>query len=419
MRSLFLQDVKNITMILTRILIFLFFPTMFIGCKSEKPPVNEVPKQKIEKPLPFIENFKKFIAESYRDSLYPGGAIVIVKDTTTLLKIELGMKQANTSDSINDQTIFRLASVSKGFAAVLTSIFVQNHKLSWDDKVLKYLPSFKLHDSISTHKLTIRNLLSQTTGLPTHTYTNMIEDGVPYSVLRDKLQDVPLITPVGTAHSYQNVIYSVIGDILEKVSGKPYDTLLNEMIFKPLHMKNASASYADIENSPNVALPHVIRYGKPEPVKNTPEYYTVLPAAGINASISDMEKWLKALIGDDPQILSPEMLKEVFKPEVETPKVRRYHFMHWLSVRKTYYAMGFRVLNFGGDTIIYHAGYVRGYNSEIAFSTSEKVGIVILSNAPGAFISNMVPTFFSEYFTWKEHTETKKAGTNPLCINNF
>jgi beta-lactamase class C len=358
----------------------------------------------------FVSEFEKYIETIKNDTSYPGAAIVIVKDSSVVFLKGLGVKKVGTTDSVTIHTVFRLASVSKGFASVLAGIFVQRGLLHWDDPVIKYLPGFRLNNPEYTKMLTVRNLLNQTTGLPTHTYTNLIEEGIAYSLLRDKLADVPLTAPPGTVHSYQNVAYSIIADILEKISGKSYSTLIKEEIFNPLKMNDASTSLRDLENSPDHAIPHINTRKGYIPLKNTDEYYMVLPAAGVNASIADMGEWLKALLGNSPDVLSPSMLKEVFAPSIVTPRRRKYFFMRWLPIRKTYYGMGWRVLNYNGDTVAYHGGYVKGFRAEIALSPAHKVGIVILSNAPGKFINNAIPTFFNLYYEYKEAEENKKSG---------
>jgi beta-lactamase class C len=166
-----------------------------------------------------------------------------------------------------------------------------------------------------------------------------------------------------------------------------------------------------LEHGSNVALPHYKRSDSTfYAFRNTPEYYTVLPAAGVNASISDMAKWLLALLGNNQDVISTATLNELFKPEVQVPRRRKYHFFKWKSIRETYYAMGLRVLSYGGETVIYHGGFVNGYRSEIGFCPSQKIGIVVLCNASGKLVNESVPVFFDAYFNHQPKPETKKAG---------
>lgn len=390
------------------------------SCKS-KPQIVEVRILHANKELavssaqiPYVQEYEKFALETIKETHQPGAAIAIVKGSEVLYLKGMGVKSVGTTDSVDIHTVFRIASVSKGFAAILTGILVQEKKIEWDDKVIKYLPAFALKDTFSTHHITIRHILSHTSGLPIHTFTNLIESRVPYETLRDNLRYVSPVAPLGKEYGYQNVVYSLIGDIIKKVTGKPYNEVLKEKVFTPLQMTDASASFESLDEGSNVALPHLKRSDSTfYAFRNTPEYYSVLPAAGVNASISDMAKWLMALLGNNPEVITKETLKELFKREVQVPRRRKYHFFRWRSIRETYYAMGWRVLNYGGETVIYHGGFVNGYRSEIGFCPSQKIGIVVLCNASGKLVNESIPTFFDDYFNHQHNLEIKKAVITP------
>jgi beta-lactamase class C len=130
-------------------------------------------------------------------------------------------------------------------------------------------------------------------------------------------------------------------------------------------------------------------------IKNT--YYNVAPAGGINASISDMAEWLKALLGSQKNFIENKTLDEIFTPTVKA-KSKNRNFRRWIEPANSYYALGWRVLNFKNDTLLYHGGYVNGYRSEIALNRKNKIGICVLSNAPGSLVDNSVPYFFHLYF---------------------
>lgn len=372
---------------------------------NEQKPVEEVP---------YVTEFDKYVKNNVNDTITPGAAVAIIKDGEILLCKGYGIKQTHSIDSVDEHTVFRIASVSKGFASVLAGTLVQEGLLSWDDHVIKYLPDFKLKDKKNTDSLTIRHILSQTTGLPGHTYTNMIEANVPYADLRKKLSEVNPIAPVGTVYSYQNVIYSVIADILEKATGKTYETLLKEKLFTPLGLIDASASFEGFQNSKNRAYPHVRSWGMLKESKTTSEYYSVLPAAGVNASISDMAQWLKALMGYRSDVLHADVLKEIFTPQIQATRRRSRHYAKWVKVKGTYYGLGWRIINFGNDTLIYHGGFINGFRCEVAFDPIDKVGIAILSNGPGAFVNEAIPYFFNLFYENRNKEAMKQAGANAL-----
>jgi beta-lactamase class C len=331
----------------------------------------------------------------------PGVAVAIVQDTSIVYLKAFGVKQVGTDDPVNVHTVFRLASVSKCFAPVLTGLLVEDGKLSWNDKVIKYIPDFSLKSKTYTDSLTIKHVLSHTTGLPYHTYTNLVEEGMELKSMLALLRDVNLTGKPGTIYSYQNVAYSLIAEVVKAATGKTYEALMTEKVFRPLKMNDASMSYADILLNQNVARPHLLwRKGwKVTSINDT--YYNVAPAGGVNASISDMAQYLKVLLAPPKNYIHTETLNNIFSPVVKAQSKNR-NFRRWIEQADAYYALGWRVLNFKNDTLLYHGGYVNGYRSEVALNRKNKIGICVLSNGPGALVDNSVPYFFHLYFNKRD-----------------
>jgi beta-lactamase class C len=128
----------------------------------------------------------------------------------------------------------------------------------------------------------------------------------------------------------------------------------------------------------------------------SPLYYNSAAAGGVNASISDMGEWLKLLLGHQPQVVADSTLDKVFTPIIKTGKERRI-FPHWIGRDDASYALGWRVLQHGSDTIVYHGGYVNGFRSEIAFNRRDDVGICVLFNASSDLSSACIPAFFNRW----------------------
>lgn len=368
--------------------------------KSEQK--NGLALTKSEKTYPYVQEFENFVNSTMAETGIPGAAVAIIKDNEVLLLKGYGVKAFGSTDSVNTHTVFRIASVSKGFASMLAGILEQDHLFKWDDYIQKYLPDFSLKNPVSASGLTIRHILSHTSGLPLHTFTNMIEEDVPYAKLREKLATIDCIAPVGSVYSYQNVIYSLIGDVAQNVTHKPYADLLEEKIFSPLGMADASATYKDLLATNDLALPHARRRSNTYAIlKNTHHYYSVAPAAGVNASISDMAQWLQALVGNREDVISAATLHDLFSPAIKTPKLRKYCFFRWPDLKSASYGLGWRVLDVKGETVAYHGGHVRGYRAEVAVYPKDKVAIAILVNASGKLANDGVGVFLEKYFEYK------------------
>jgi beta-lactamase class C len=211
------------------------------------------------------------------------------------------------------------------------------------------------------------------------------------------LRNIDLIAKPGEIYSYQNVAFSLIGEVIESATGKAYQEMMAERIFKPLNMQDASMSYNDILLNKNVARPHLLwRKGwRVTSINDT--YYNVPAAGGINASISDMAEFIKVLLGTRKYFIKDETLEDIFAPAVKA-KSKNRNFRRWIDRADAYYALGWRVLDFKSDTLLYHGGYVNGYRSELAIDRKNKIGICVLCNGPGKLVNNSVPYFFSLYF---------------------
>jgi beta-lactamase class C len=338
----------------------------------------------------------------------PGAAVAIVKDSTIVYLKGFGVKEIGTRDSVDVHTVFRLASVSKPFASFLTGILVQDSMMRWDDPISTYVPDFHLSSPEETLKLSVRNVLSHTTGLPFHAYTNLVEEGLPLSEMLTRLGEVPLSNKVGQEYSYQNVAYSLVGEAIKSATGKSYEEWMIEKVFGPLSMKTASIDYFSMMTNTNIAKPHMPRKGGWRKVSINNTYYNVSPAGGVNASISDMAQWMIALLGNREDVIGKETLQTMYTPVIRAPsKNRNYGRMQRL--RESFYGLGWRILHYPKDTLVYHGGFVNGYRSEVAVNQRDNVAICILANSPGELPDTGIPIFFSIYQQYRDRIREWEA----------
>lgn len=374
---------------------FLFFYFSYNAPQTKAEPAEKIPNPYLRK---VIDEFDLYLQKAWKQGEFPGAGVAIVKDGVVVYAKGLGFRNVKTKVPVDEHTVFRLASVSKSFAAVLTGILVAEGELEWEDKVKNYLPDFKLKDQAQSQRVQLHHLLSHTTGLPYHTYTNLVEAGLTTEEILPQLSSVDLIGEEGAIYSYQNAAYSLIAPVIEAKTKVPYENLLTEKIFAPLDMKNASYSFEAITKNNNVAQPYRKSGKKWLRSKISKKYYNSIPAGGLNASASDMAAYLQLLLGHHPDLINQKTLEQVFKPLVKTPIKRRY-FGKWPAVKEAHYAKGFRVLQYGDQRMIYHGGSANAYHSELAIWPEEQLGICILMNAPTKFSNQSIPAFFDAYQT--------------------
>lgn len=353
----------------------------------------------------FLEDYDQFFTNEMALTQTPGAAIVVVKDGEIIFMRGYGVKSAGTRDSVDANTVFRIGSLSKGFAGILTGILVQDSLLSWDEKVQKHFPEFTLRDRQQASRIRLWHALSHTTGLPYHAYTNLIERGYDIrKIVTDFFPKAPVSGKEGEFFSYQNAAFCVVEEVMLGATGKTYQQLLSEKIFRPAGMNSASCDFETMSACANKALPHFqTGYGW-RTGDISKEYYNSKAAGGVNASIADMGAWLQLLLGHRPDIVADTTLDHVFRPVIKTDKERRI-FSSWLPRDAASYALGWRVLQDGDDTIIYHGGYVNGFKSEIAFNRHDGIGVCILFNAHSELSRTCIPAFFEK---WKSQEEKPK-----------
>jgi beta-lactamase class C len=373
--------------------------TIFIsrGTRSIETIVAQVPVSYVEENDPSslsppFREFVQFMEQELDSTNTVGAAFTIVHGGEVVYTGTYGVREKGSLKEVDEHTLFRMASVSKGFAGVLASMLEQDGAFSLNDKVVEHYPGFLLKDSVNTADLTIRNLLSHTSGLVPYAFDNLVEADQDLTTIIERLDEVDISAPPGELYGYQNVMFSMLDPIVMQATGIPYKALLQDKIFNPLGMTDASAGPVYMDRNPNLAYPHVRTKNGYIALQPHEGYYNVLPAAGVNASISDMSKWLLALLGYNPEWMPDTILSNISTPVIYTPLKWQYT-RYWKPFRERYYSLGWRIYNYQGRQIVYHGGYIRGYRAEIAFCPSEDVGIAFMQNSPNNLASRCVPTF--------------------------
>jgi len=365
-----------------------------------KPELFEHTPVVVERSLPDNQAFRDFISfmdSELNSSRTVGAAYTIVLDGEIVYTAAYGERKKGDSIRIDEHTLFRLASVSKGFAGALACLLEMDGAISLDEKVVDHYPNFRLKDSINTADLTIQHILSHTSGLVPYAFDNLVEANEELTAIVARLPEVDISAPPGQLYGYQNVVFSLLDPILRRATGVPYQVLLQEKLFTPLGMADASAGPVDQANVQNMAFPHVRVKGGYVPLNPNEGYYNVMPAAGVNASISDMGQWLLALLRNKTDFLPEAVLDKLTTPLIYTPLKSRYT-RYWKPFRERYYSLGWRIYQYQGRKVVYHGGYIRGCRAEIGFCPEENVGIAFLQNSPNGLASQCVPAFLDFYF---------------------
>ncbi len=352
-----------------------------------------------------LTKYDSLISSQVKETGTVGAAVVVTyKNQIVLLKC-FGVRKKGESNPVNKNTIFRLASVSKTISGVLAGIMADENTISFDDHIIDYIPDFRLQNEKSTKELTVKNILSHTSGLIPYAYDNLIEEHVPFDKILTRLRDVDISAPPGQIYGYQNVMFSIYDTIAVIKTSKHFGDLINEKVFSPFQMSDASTGFKAFKQNPNKAFPHYGSNGKYRTLRLNDRYYSTMPAAGINASISDLAHFMLSILDTSSTVINNNIRNLVFTPQVVTPLSRKY-FKNWDHVKSKQYAIGWRKVNYKNRDVAYHGGYVQGYRAEIAVCFDENVGIAFLSNSPNTMGTKTVPEFLDLFFKQKDNDNT-------------
>ena len=237
----------------------------FVGTeKAEEQAKQEVAAVESEyNPVVEIENtvtsFDSLLEQNLKESGTVGAAAVITyKGKIALVKC-FGVRKAGEKNPVNENTVFRLASVSKSVTGVLAGILDEENIVKLDDRIVDYLPNFKLKNPEYTNQLTVRHLLSHTSGLIPHAYDLMVEDKVPLEKIIERLDQVDQTAAPGQLYGYQNVVYSIYDPITCAKTHQTFESVIKEKLFQPFGMADASVNFEDFKNNNNKAYPHYNR----------------------------------------------------------------------------------------------------------------------------------------------------------------
>ncbi len=326
-----------------------------------------------------------------------GMAIAITQGDTVLLERGFGVTDTGSKEEVGTDTVFRLASLSKAFAGTMAAMLVEEGALRWDSRIIDYLPEFKLRDIHSAQSLTVQDILSHRVGIPHNAFDRLLEQDEPYPLLVAKLGELDSTCNAGDCYGYQNIAFSLVGDLVFATTGHFYSQQVEKRIFHPLGMYSATYGRDALEANPSWARPHVRNNGRWVAVRPKETYYRIPPAAGVNASIHDMSLWLRAQLGHAPEVLGPNLLATTHTPLVDSPDQLRGSSWRRERLRDAHYALGWRIYDYAGHTLVYHAGAVQGYRAVIGLLPEEDFGMVVLWNSESAVPGALLATALDQY----------------------
>lgn len=332
---------------------------------------------------PQADALKQYIEDARLKWEVPAVAVGIIYNDTIVLLNGFGEREVGTGETVDENTMFAVASNTKGFTAAAIGMLVDEGKADWDDPVTKYLPWFKLYHPFVTENLTIRDLLSHRSGLTTFS-GDLIWYGSDHSrneILR-RARYLKAKHGFRAEFGYSNILYLAAGQIVEKISGMSWDDFLKQRIFEPLEMNHTNTSVSSLDLKGNTAIPHNDVDDEVVAISYL-NWDNIGPAGSINSSASDMLKWIGLQLNDgkinDQQLISTKALREMRTPQT-IQGVSQFSERLWPSTHFKSYGLGWGLMDYHGKKVISHSGGYDGMISYSGFVPEANLGFVILTN---------------------------------------
>ncbi|MEI7596539.1 MAG: serine hydrolase [Bacteroidota bacterium] len=330
-----------------------------------------------------VKDLDLYFQASLNEWKVPGMAIAIVRNDSILLLKGYGVKNVETKEKVDENTLFAIASNSKTFTASALAKLVQENKLSWNDPVTKYLPYFELYNPYVSSEMKIRDLLCHRSGLATFS-GDLLWYGSNYS-REDIVRRAKYLKPTygfREKFGYSNIMFLAAGLVIEKVTGMTWDNYIKKEFLTPLNMTNTITSTKDISKNSNIASPHTEYNDKIIPIELL-NWDNIAPAGSIISSASDMSNWLRMQLNkgkfNDKQILLPETQMQMWQAQT-TQDISKNSANLFPSTHFKAYGLGWSMFDYHGRKIIGHNGGYDGMISQSIIIPEENLGFVILTN---------------------------------------
>ena len=346
----------------------------------------------------------RFIESVMREFHVPGAAVAVVKDGRVVLAKGYGVRSLGKPAPVDSRTNFGIASNTKLFTATALALLVEEGKIEWDAPVIRYMPSFAMYDPFVTREITVRDLLVHRSGLglgagdllwwPESTYDRK-------EIVR-RLRFIQPATSFRNAYAYDNVLYTVAGELIEEVSGQKWEDFVMRRILAPVGMNGSTVLHSAAGTAGNVAATHaevegVVKAVPPMTSDNTN------PAGGINSSAEDMAKWLvvqldSGRLPDGRALFRPTTARQLWTlvtpiPAGNPPPELSAH-RSWVRG----YALGLDVRDYRGKQMLSHTGGLPGYLSKVTMIPDMKLGVAVLLNQESGAAFNAISFHIVDQF---------------------
>lgn len=318
-----------------------------------------------------------------------GVAVGVVKDGKIVHAKGYGLKSVDTGEKVDEHTSFAIASNTKAFTTAALAILVEEGKLSWQDRVIDYIPEFTMYNDYVTRNFNIQDLLTHRSGLGLGAGDLQFWPSGSDFTMEDLLTNFEHFEPASafrTKYDYDNVLYVVAGEVIKRVSGQSWEVFVQERILDPLGMDNSSTMPVSRSGLTNLATPHLAVDGKLRTIawyEHDPDIINGALGA-ILSNADDLCQWMLVQLnggryGEDleHQLFSEASQREMWMIHTTIPVSPNSRYNPHFSG----YGLGWRLSDMNGYMVVSHSGDLSGMLSKTTLIPDLNLGVVVLTNS--------------------------------------
>ncbi len=339
----------------------------------------------------------------------PGAVVAVLQNGHVAYRGAFGVRGDRHPAPVDARTLFMVGSVTKSMTATMIGTLVDDGLLDWDAAVRTYLPDFELAVSEYSEEVTLRHLLSHTSGVSRADVTLFLGPQRPLQLL-DEVATFPVHAPPGQSYEYQNQLYALSGFVAASAVGAPYsnrglsqrfERLMHERLFAPAGMRQTTLDFEDALRSPNHAWPNEYSplEGRVSAVQPGYERFAsnVPAAGGVWSTLDDMARYAVLQLSEGRNVYGRRVLSEAALRETHTAV---------LGDAQGGYGLGWGVFNGPQGTIIQHNGGTAGFGCDVLLAPDADFGVVVLTNrASSVFFIQAVERYALELLFGSERSD--------------
>lgn len=332
-----------------------------------------------EKDLPaFVtDSIERYVTRGMDEWNIPGLSVAIVRNGEVVYLKGFGRTSIEGGNRVDENTLFMIGSNTKAFTAVALSLLQQDNRFSLKDKVQKWMPEFKLKDSVISSETNIIDLLSHRIGL--ETFQGDFTYWSSTLTRKDVIQTMGSIDAsydFRTNWNYCNAAYVTAGELIPKVTSRSWEEMVRDSILVPLNMSRTLMLSKELKNSSNSASPHILVDSNLVEIPFV-DFHNLAPAGGMSSTAKDMSLWLLALLNEgrikEDQTSAFESIRSPYSIlGIDSRNKQETHFY--------LYGLGLFINDFNGKLVYSHTGGAEGFLSSLMFIPEENLGIIVLTN---------------------------------------